>query len=221
MITKSTNFIVIGPSGSGKGTQAEFISQNFGSQKHLVMGELLREISGQENDLGRSIKATINQGKWVEDKLVNQVIYETIQKLKKDEGIILDGYPYPRTVEQAKYLDGMFQKMDRSQPIVINLIVSPRSVVYRLINRRVCDKCNALYHPPESLSQNSCEKCGGKLIKREDDTEEVIKKRLSEFREKAEDVIDYYKKEGTVIDIDGEPPIPEVSAQIKEKLEKS
>lgn len=217
MISKNSNFIIIGPSGSGKGTQAEFISQNFGGQKHLVMGELLRKIADQGTDLGKKIKETIIQGKWVEDKVVNQVIEETLKGIDKGKGIILDGYP--RTVEQAKYLDGLLEKLDRSQPIVINLIVSPKSVVYRLLNRKVCDKCGQLYHPPESLSETKCKKCGGKLIRREDDTEEIIKKRLSEFREKAEDVIKYYREKGKVVDIDGEPTITEVSSQIKEKLE--
>lgn len=217
MISKNSNFIIIGPSGSGKGTQAEFISKNFGGQKHLVAGELLREISDQENDLGKKIKKTINAGKWVEDELVNQVIKEVLSKLDKTEGVIIDGYP--RTVEQAKYLDNLMSQLGRSQPIVVNLIVSPKSVVYRLINRKVCDKCGALYHPPQSLSETVCEKCGGKLVRRQDDTEEVIKKRLSEFAEKTKNVTDYYREEGKVIDIDGEPAIPKVSAQIKQKLE--
>lgn len=216
MISKNSNFIIIGPSGSGKGTQAEFISQNFGGQKHLVMGELLREIAGQETDLGMKIKKTINCGKWVEDKLANQVIKEALEKIDETRGVILDGYP--RTVEQAKYLDELLKKLDRGQLIVINLIVSPKSVVYRLLNRKVCDKCGQLYHPPESLERKKCKKCGGKLARREDDTEGVIKKRLSEFREKAKSVVEYYKKKGKVVDINGEPIIPEVSNQIKEKL---
>jgi len=218
MISQNSNFIIIGPSGSGKGTQAEFISQNFGGQKHLVMGELLREIAGGETDLGKKIKKTINQGKWVEDKVVNQVIKETLEVIDKNKGVILDGYP--RTVEQARYLDELFKRLDRTHPIVVNLIVLPKSVVYRLLNRKVCDKCGMLYHPPESLSETECKKCGGKLVRREDDTEEVIKKRLSEFHEKAKDVIEYYREKGKVVDIDGEPAISEVSSQIKKALEK-
>jgi adenylate kinase len=165
MISKNSNFIIIGPSGSGKGTQAEFVSQNFGGQRHLVTGELLREIASQETELGKKIKKTINYGKWVEDKVVNQVIRETLEKTDKNQGLILDGYP--RAVEQAKYLDELLKKLDRFQPIVINLIVSPKSVVYRLLNRKICDKCGQLYHPPESLSETDCKKCGGKLTRRE------------------------------------------------------
>lgn len=216
MIKKSDNLIIIGPSGSGKGTQAEFISKTY-AQKHLVMGEILREMTKNDDSLARQISETINKGRWVSDNLVNKAITEVIKQISNDKGIILDGYP--RTVAQAECLKKLYLKVDRSQPVVINLIVKPESVVYRLLNRKVCDKCGRLFHPPESLSEVKCKKCGGKLIRREDDTEEVIKKRLSEFNKKAEKVIDYYRQDKKVIDIDGEPKITEVSRQIKEKLD--
>lgn len=217
MIKKNTNFIIIGPSGSGKSTQAEFIKKLYG-QKHLVMGDLLREIENQETNLSREIKEKIQKGEWVSDEIVNQVIKDRISKEEKNQGLIIDGYP--RTVSQAEYLEKIFANQRRNTPILININISEKSVVFRLLNRKVCDKCGKLYYPPKSLSQTNCDKCDGRLVRREDDTEKIIKKRLSEFSKKAKNVIDYYRNNGKVIDINGESEISEVSKEIKEKLEK-
>jgi adenylate kinase len=217
MISKDQNIVIIGPSGSGKGTQAEFIVKTYG-QKHIIAGDVLREITLGNSTFGKLIKEKITQGIFIDDKLVNEAIMQKVKDVPKDQGIIIDGFP--RTIGQAKYLEELIGEEGKKVPIAIYLNVSEKSVTYRMVNRRVCESCGELYHPPKSMSLKSCEKCAGKLIKRVDDNEEAIQKRLRQFREEVMPVINFYRAKNRIIDIDGEPEIVKVSQEIKEKLDK-
>lgn len=209
------NFIIIGPSGSGKGTQAEIIAKKY-HLVHFIMGEALNKIIKENNEIGKKIDNDIKAGKWVPDNIINNIVKDHIEKIDHNQGIIFDGYP--RTIEQAEYLDNILTQKGRSKALVINLNVSPKTVTYRLLNRKVCSNCKTLYHPPESLKETECIKCGGKLVKRQDDNEEAIQKRLSEYKEKTQKVINYYQKNNQVINIDGEPEIEKVANEIENNL---
>lgn len=217
MISPDTNVVLLGASGSGKGTQAEKLSQEFG-WKHLEMGQILRELSKEDSPLGKKVNHKVSSGEWVQDELVNEIIEAEIKKVSKGIGIIFDGFP--RTSAQAKFLKKILIQEKRKLPIVINLWVRSEKLVYRLLNRRICDKCSQLYYPPKSLNQKSCS-CGGKLVRRDDDTEEIIKKRISEYEEKTEKLTDFYRKEGRLIKVNGEPDIKQVWDSLRDALSKS
>jgi adenylate kinase len=215
MLSQDSNIIIIGPSGSGKGTQAEFIAETYG-QEQLITSDALKKLARNNSNLGRLVKEKMAQGFFLDDDIVNQVVLQQIKTVPQSQGVVVDGSP--RSIGQAEFLEKIFAELNRKMPLVVNLNVSEKSVIFRLINRRMCEKCGELYHPPKSLSLKLCEKCGGKLIKREDDNEEAIQKRLKEYREKVTPVIDFYRARNRLIDIDGEPEIEKVSQEIKEKL---
>jgi adenylate kinase len=217
MITPNSNIVLLGASGSGKGTQAEKLSQDF-CLKHLEMGEILRALSRKDSSLGKKILEKVSSGQWVEDEQVNEIIEAKMKKIPKDQGIIFDGFP--RTIGQAEFLEKEIRKDGRKKPLVIYLWVRPEKLIYRLLNRKVCDKCNRLFYPPQSLRKSKCD-CGGKLVRREDDTEAVIKNRIKEYEEKTEKLISFYRKKGNLYKINGEPSIEEVWDELKRALSKA
>ena len=216
MVDFNSNIIILGASGAGKGTQAKKLAAEY-NLTHLEMGDILRKLAKDNSNLGRRINQYISQGKFLPDEVINEIVEAELQKIPKNKGIIFDGVP--RTIGQAQFLDEILVKEGRKKLIVLDLWVSPEKLVYRLLNRKICDKCGKLYCPPTSLKQTDCE-CGGKLVRRSDDTEEVIKNRIVEFEKKTQELIDYYQKKGNLIKINGEPSIDQVWEEIQEALKK-
>ena len=198
------NYVLIGPQGSGKGTQAKLISKEY-NIPHVSTGDIFREIRAQSTDLGRKIKELIDNGNLVPDEITNQIIAERLGKPDCREGFILDGYP--RNIAQAEFLE-------KNHPVkkVILLEVSEKETVKRMSARRVCSQCkadyNTVYIRPEK--EGICDKCGGRLIQRDDDGPEAIKKRLETYRKETAPLISYYDKRGILLKINGEQPIDEV-----------
>ncbi|KXB01210.1 adenylate kinase [candidate division MSBL1 archaeon SCGC-AAA259O05] len=210
------NLIILGPPGGGKGTYASRISEEYGIP-HIATGDILRREVNEKSELGKKVEDYLDRGALVPDEIVNEIVKKRISEPDCQEGFVLDGYP--RTLAQAKALDEVTE-ID----LVINLEVSEEVIIDRLTNRRVCRDCGEIYNlksmPPEK--EGVCDKCGGELYQREDDRPEVIKKRLREYVERTQPVIDFYRGKELVEDIvaEEERPIDEMMGEIYEAMEK-
>ncbi len=201
--------VLLGPPGSGKGTQAKMIAEEFGL-RHISTGDLLRDEAKKDTPLARKIKEVLEQGKLLSDQLMLEILMNSLP----DDNYILDGFP--RTVSQAKMLDDI-----ADIDFVFLIDVSDSSIIERIVNRRLCSKCGRIYNlktnPPKD--DNLCDVCGLPLVQREDDKEEIVRKRLEEYHKQTEPVIKYYDKR--LIRINGERPIAdvfkEIASIIKEK----
>ena len=181
------NIIFIAPPAAGKGTQAELLSKDY-NLYHLSTGDLLRNVSNMDTELGRSIKELIDNGNFVSDELMMKLIKEKISELKDVNGIILDGVP--RTLEQVKMLEELV-KID----YVIYLDVEKEVALKRAVGRVTCPTCNSIYNIYfDKISDNKCNTCKVELSKREDDTEEKFNHRFDTYLLRTKPVIDYYSK---------------------------
>ena len=205
---KNYKIIILGPPGSGKGTQAKLIAERYGIE-HISTGDIFRAKKNEDSDLGRKIKDLIDNGKYVPDDITIRIVEEKIESLK--DGYILDGFP--RTIPQAEALKGF---SDINYVVYIN--VSKKTLVKRLSSRLMC-ACGESYNKITKLPKvkNKCDKCGKDLYQREDEKPEVVAERLKVYKEKTKPLLKFYKE--VLLKIDGEPDIPEVFEQIKKVLD--
>lgn len=198
--------MLLGPPGSGKGTQTERLVAEFGFTK-ISTGDLLREAVRNATPLGKEAKGYMDAGKLVPDDLVIGLIKEKLKGLKG--GILLDGFP--RSLEQAQALDKFFHV-----EMAVDLEVDPEVLIKRLTERRSCKACNSVFHlefnPPKK--KGVCDKCGGELIQRSDDTEKVVRERFITYTERTAPLTEYYRKKGVLKSVDGMGFIDDVYKQI-------
>ncbi len=211
--------LIMGPPGAGKGTQAVRIA-SFCEIPHVSTGDIFRaEIKGC-TDLGRKITSYLDTGKLVPDEVTVEVIRKRLQQPDSHKGFLLDGFP--RTIPQAKALDGILGEMGSALDLVLNIRVAPQALLKRLTGRRVCRKCGATYHLLYQVPQADgvCDSCGGELYQRSDDTVETVTNRLDVYQKQTAPLLDYYRERDLVREVDGELPIDQVWAEI-EKLIRS
>lgn len=210
--------IFLGAPGAGKGTQASVLAQKKGIP-HISTGDMFREAVSKGTELGLKAKEYMDRGELVPDEVVIGIVKERLSAPDCASGCILDGFP--RTVAQAEALDRVLAEMGKQLDYVINIKVSEEEIIRRLTGRRTCKRCGAIYHmvynPP--ARDGVCDKCGGELYQRDDDTEETVRNRLKVYEEKTAPLIDYYSRTGKLVDVDGEKPVEEVTAQIERLLD--
>jgi adenylate kinase len=203
--------VFLGPPGAGKGTQAKLLSQRMGFL-HLSTGDLLREAVKNQTPLGKRAKEYMDRGELVPDELMVQLIEET---MPKDGNVILDGFP--RTVNQALALEEMLKGKGEKISKVLFFDVPDEVIIDRLSGRRVCSKCGAVYHvkynPPKV--EGMCDLCGGSLVQRDDDREEVVKKRLEVYRKQTQPLIEFYQDRGIIYRLDAEKGVEELFEEVK------
>lgn len=187
--------VLLGPPGAGKGTQGEKMTSEYGYVR-LSTGDMLREAVRNGTELGKIAKGYMDAGGLVPDDLIINLMKEKIASLGDVTGIIFDGFP--RTVAQAEALD-----KEMNIDIALNFDVPDEELIDRLTQRRTCPDCNAVYHlannPPKT--DGVCDKCGGKLYQRDDDTESTVRNRLDTYREKTFPLIGYYEGTGKLVTI--------------------
>ena len=210
----NNNFIILGPAGSGKGTQAKLLSEKY-NIPHISTGVIFREIREQNTELGKKVREFVDNGILVPDEITNELIAKRLDEPDCQKGFVLDGYP--RNLEQAEFLD-------KHKPVYkcIYLEVSDKECIKRMSARRVCSKCKADYNIIciKPKQEGICDKCSGELIHRDDDKPEAIKKRLEIYRKETEPLIDFYEKKGVLLRINGEQSIEKVFKDVVGELGK-
>ncbi|WP_340695088.1 adenylate kinase [Hydrogenobacter thermophilus] len=207
--------VFLGPPGAGKGTQAKLLSQEFGF-RHISTGDMLREAVKNKTPLGLKAKEYMDRGDLVPDELVIAMVEEIILQ---EKDVVLDGFP--RTIGQALSLKDVLKKHAKDVDKVFLFDIDDEIVVERLSGRRVCPNCGSVYHvkfsPPKK--DEICDVCGTKLIQREDDKEEVIRRRLEVYRRQTAELVDFYKKENKLISLDSRKGIEDLYGDIKKAVE--
>lgn len=207
------NLVIFGPPGAGKGTQSAAIKDTLGVF-HLSTGDMLREAIKNQTETGKLAKTYTEAGKLVPDEVVINIVKDAVSGVPADKGVLFDGFP--RTLDQAKALDAMMDSLGRSINGCISIEVPDDNIVSRLTGRRMCTPCNLIYHiaakPPKV--EGKCDVCGGDLITRKDDNEEVIRQRLDSYHSQTSPVLGYYKDKGALKQVDGTQPPADVSGAI-------
>ena len=210
--------IMLGAPGAGKGSQASRISAVY-KLPHISTGDIFRANLKEETELGKKAKHYMDRGELVPDDITIAMLLERIHKEDCKNGYILDGFP--RTIPQAEALKEALEKSKEKIDLALDVEVPDDLIVKRMAGRRSCPNCGAIYHvvtlPPKI--EGTCDRCGGKLVQREDDNEETVKKRLQVYHEATESLIHYYKKEGILEEIDGTRDVEQVFETVRKKIE--
>lgn len=209
--------IIFGAPGSGKGTYASRLHAKLGVDV-IATGDIFRELLKENSELGRKVKVYVEKGHLVPDEIVIEVLNQRLSKIPKEKGFILDGYP--RTLEQAKTLEGI-TRIDA----ILQLNVPDWIIIERLSSRRICRNCGTIYNIRflKPKVEGICDKCGGPLYQRSDDNPEVIKKRLQVYREQTSPILEYFREQKvpfvtsstTTLDAQPEPIVNRIVEELK------
>ena len=205
------NIVLLGAPGAGKGTQAQKLVEEFGVA-HISTGDLLRAAVKAGTKLGVKAKSYMDNGQLVPDKLVVDLVTERLDADDAQKGFILDGFP--RNTAQAVTLDSALAEMGRNLDAALLVDVKPDVIVKRLSSRRTCRECG--YTAPAGV--DTCPSCGGEMYQRDDDKPETIQKRLDVYETQTSPLVEYYKGKGLLKAVDGDRPVDEVYADVKELL---
>lgn len=210
------NYIFLGPPGSGKGTQAEKFAQKTG-RFLFGMGNLMREEAEKGTEFGKKFQAVWDRGKGelVPPETTDQFVGKKMSEIGIDHKFLFDGFP--RNLGQAHILERIFPDFFQNFK-VLNIDVTEENLIQRMETRRVCEDCAKVFFRADLSGIKQCDACGGKLIRRQEDAPEVIHERIKVYNNETKPLIDYYRKKGILIDIDGNPPIEEVEKEIEEVL---
>ena len=211
------NLLLFGPPGSGKGTQADFLTQDYGIPQ-ISTGDILRDDVKRGTPLGTQAGAFMNRGELVPDEVMVEMIRERITRPDCRGGFLLDGFP--RTVPQAEALDGMLETIGQNIDRLLYLHVELEELVERLTGRWVCPACARSYHmvnnPPKDDMR--CNVDATALVHRADDTEETARRRSEVFYQRTYPILEFYKKRGISVEIDGQGTISEVRERVRQAL---
>jgi len=209
--------VFLGPPGAGKGTQAQRLAEQLALPR-VVTGEIFRNAVARGDAIGKKVKPYLDDGKLVPDDLTCSLVVDRLGQPDCRGGAILDGFP--RTVSQARWLDRDLKARGNAVNRVIHLVVSDDDVLGRLTGRLTCSICQASYHrealPPRTFG--ICDRCGGELVQRSDDTDRAVQTRLRVYRAQTEPLLAYYREAGVLVDVDGAQPADAVFARILETL---
>lgn len=212
------NLVLMGLPGAGKGTQADLIIKDF-NIPHISTGDIFRAAIKNQTEMGKKAKSYIDAGNLVPDEVVNGIVAERLAQDDTTKGFMLDGFP--RNLVQAKALNKMLEDDDRQLDAVINIHVAPDVLVDRLSARFMCKNCgasyNRLYHKPKV--EGTCDVCGGhEFFQRDDDKPATVKNRLDVNIKLNTPLVDFYKNQGILHNINGEQSIEDVYKDIREVL---
>jgi adenylate kinase len=205
--------VLLGAPGAGKGTQAERLSENLGIPQ-VSTGDLFRENLKKETELGLLAKQYMESGELVPDEVTVGMVRERLSRPDAAKGAILDGFP--RTIAQAEALGELLHDIGAELDVVPYIKVPEDVLLARLAGRWTCRKCGAMYHELFSPPQEPgvCDRCGGELYQRPDDTPETQKHRIQVYFEQTAPLIDYYREKGLLVEVDGRPGIEEIQAEL-------
>ncbi|MFC7442641.1 adenylate kinase [Laceyella putida] len=207
------NIVLMGLPGAGKGTQASRILEEL-KIPHISTGDMFRAAVKEETPLGLEAKSYMDRGQLVPDRVTIGIVRERLGKDDCANGFLLDGFP--RTVPQAEALDELTKELHRAIDFVLYIEVSEDELLKRLTGRRICRDCGASYHVvfAPSKKEGVCDRCGGELYQRADDSAETVHERLKVNLEQTRHLLQYYESTGKLHRVNGEQPIERVTEQI-------
>ena len=212
------NLLIVGAPGVGKGTMSRFLVAHY-KLVHVSTGDMLRQAIADQTPVGLKAKEFMEKGQLVPDEVIHNIIVDRLSQDDIKRGFLFDGYP--RTVAQAIDLADILKQLNMKIDAVLNLNVDDEVVIKRITGRRTCPKCGSIfntYYSPSKV-EGICDNCGASLTVRADDNEESLKVRLEEFHKNTSPVIDYYKKDGLVHDINADQDREEEFKDIQKVLE--
>jgi len=214
------NVMLIAPPAAGKGTQAELICEKY-NIPHISTGDILRQVSQEDSEIGNYVKETLASGQLVKDEITYQLIENRLSLDDCKVGFLIDGFP--RNLEQAKEYDKILNNLGYDLGKVIYIEIDKETLSKRITGRRICQSCNAIYNindPKQTPKKDSvCDKCGGTLYQRSDDNIEAFEKRYQTYLDKTEPIIDYYKDKNVITKVDGLGTIKQVFNRIEKVLD--
>lgn len=215
------NIMFIAPPAAGKGTQAENVVEKY-HIPHISTGEILREISKEDSEIGNYVKETMASGGLVKDDITYQLIEDRLNKDDCKKGFIIDGFP--RNIDQAYQYDKILDKLGYEVGNVILINIDRKTLEKRITGRRICEKCNAIYNINDENSspkqESICDECGGKLYQRTDDNLESFNTRYEIYLSKTEPIIKHYKDKGVLSEVDGNDTIENIFKSIDKIISK-
>ncbi len=205
--------IFLGPPGAGKGTQAKEVARRYGVP-HLSTGDMFRDHVGRGTALGLQAKPIMERGELVLDEIVLGMVEERVSRPDCRNGFVFDGFP--RTLLQAEKLDELLRGLNFGRPLVLHFVVDPGQLLKRLTGRRTCGIGGEIYNiydrPPKVPGR--CDNDGGELIQRADDREEVIRERLVAYERQTKPLVEYYRRQGVLEDVDGSTDVDTVTRSV-------
>lgn len=209
--------LFLGPPGAGKGTQARELAREWGVPQ-VATGDMLREAMAAGTPVGREAKSYYDKGELVPDDVILRMVAERFQQPDAARGFILDGFP--RTIAQADGLAAMLQRIGQTLDSVIYFDVSDPELIRRLTGRRVCRSCQTSFHvtsaPP--AREGVCDRCGGELYQRADDSEETVTHRLTVYQRQTAPLLDYYRQRGLLRTVSGEGPVEKIRQALRDAV---
>ncbi|MBP3464033.1 MAG: adenylate kinase [Clostridia bacterium] len=193
--------IMLGAPGTGKGTVSAILKEKL-EIAHVSSGDIFRKYSSEDSELGREINSYLQQGKLVPDELTIKMIKERLNEKDVEKGVILDGFP--RTEAQAVALDKMLSETGKKVDLVVDLDSPKQEILDRIVTRRICQDCKAVYNTKlnKPKVEGICDKCGGKLYQRDDDTIEKVETRIEVYKKETKPLEEYYNKKGNLFEIE-------------------
>lgn len=211
------NIMFIAPPAAGKGTQAELVTEKY-NLPHISTGDILREIAKEDSEIGNYVAETLASGKLVKDDITYKLIEERLARDDCKNGYIIDGFP--RNLDQAVEYDKILAKLGYEVGNVILLNIEPKTLEKRITGRRVCEDCHTIFNinDPANTPQveSVCDKCGGKLYQRNDDNIEAFQTRYAMYLEKTAPIIEHYRNQNVLHEINGEDTVENVFKQVDE-----
>ncbi|MGL4484719.1 MAG: adenylate kinase [Anaerovoracaceae bacterium] len=197
------NLVIMGPPGAGKGTVSKKIVEYL-EIPHISTGDIFRDNVSNATELGIAAKKYMDLGELVPDDLVIAIALDRLTWIDCEKGFLLDGFP--RTEDQARAFDDFMSRHKRQKAVVINVDVPRDTLVKRIIGRRICKDCGAIFHVPNMPPkvEGICDKCGGKLYQRKDDLPETVERRIDIHNEQVSSLMEYFNKRGDIVSINGD-----------------
>jgi len=207
----------IAPPAAGKGTQAELVVEKY-HIPHISTGDILREISKEDSEIGEYVRETLASGQLVKDEITYQLVEDRLKKDDCKNGYIIDGFP--RNLEQAYKYDEILKRLGYEVGNVILLNIDKKTLEKRITGRRICENCGAIYNindPKNTPKEETvCDECGGKLYQRSDDNLESFQTRYQTYEDKTAPIIEHYREQNVLIELNGDDTVENIFKQIEE-----
>jgi len=209
------NIMFIAPPAAGKGTQAELIVKKY-NIPHISTGDILRKISKEDSEIGNYVYETLSSGELVKDEITYQLIEARLKEEDCKKGFIIDGFP--RTLDQAFEYDKILKRLEYKVGNVILINVDKKILEKRITGRRICEDCKTIYNINDENKSpevdSICDNCGGKLYQRSDDNLEAFQTRYEMYLEKTEPIINHYRKQNVLVEIDGNDTVDNIFKKV-------